>query len=294
MSKLWEVSEGLEEYIRSSKALLWSAVDAELLEDGAKAQLKAVMGLNKSTCWSPAFKAVDKICKDFLSTIPLIMLLGAKSMHPCHWKLLMAATGSDFVPLHEDENMLLGGLLTLDLHKISNEVEEICDQAAKEEKMEITIKQIEACWSGITFTMTLYKQEGSDDVPLLGIGKEDFEALENEQLIVQEVNAWHKVLFNVNEVFLLITDIQRTWSYLEPLFIHSDEVKRELPEDATRFASIDVNVCATLAKAWNTKNVKLAFNEEGLYEKLEGIQEQLDMCKKSLADFLDGRRHQFP
>ena len=36
-----------------------------------------------------------------------------------------------------------------------------------------------------------------------------------------------------------INEIQRTWSYLEPLFIHSDEVKRELPVDAERFAGID-------------------------------------------------------
>ena len=72
--------------------------------------------------------------------------------------------------------------------------------------------------------------------------------LENDQLVIQgmmasrylaqfeqEVNGWQKALFNVNEVFLLVGDIQRTWSYLEPLFIHSEEVKRELPEDASRF-----------------------------------------------------------
>ena len=39
-----------------------------------------------------------------------------------------------------------------------------------------------------------------------------------------------------------INEIQRTWSYLEPLFIHSDEVKRELPVDAERFAGIDVEI----------------------------------------------------
>ena len=37
-----------------------------------------------------------------------------------------------------------------------------------------------------------------------------------------------------------INEIQRTWSYLEPLFIHSD--KRELPVDAERFAGIDVEI----------------------------------------------------
>jgi len=142
---------------------------------------------------------------------------------------------------------------------------------------------------------------------LLGIGEEDFEMLENDQLVIQgmmasrylaqfekEVNGWQKALFNVNEVFLLVGDIQRTWSYLEPLFIHSEEVKRELPEDASRFITIDIDTRKVLHKAWDIKNVKQAFNEDGLMNKLDGIQEQLDICKKSLADFLDGRRRQFP
>lgn len=131
--------------------------------------------------------------------------------------------------------------------------------------------------------------------------------LENDQLVIQgmmasrylaqfekEVNGWQKALFNVNEVFLLVGDIQRTWSYLEPLFIHSEEVKRELPEDASRFITIDIDTRKVLHKAWDIKNVKQAFNEDGLRNKLDGIQEQLDICKKSLADFLDGRRRQFP
>lgn len=40
--------------------------------------------------------------------------------------------------------------------------------------------------------------------------------------------------------------------------------------------------------------MKLAFNQKGMHELLGGILEQLDMCKKSLSDFLDGRRQQFP
>lgn len=35
-------------------------------------------------------------------------------------------------------------------------------------------------------------------------------------------------------------------------------------------------------------------NTDGYLDKLESIQEQLELCKKSLADFLDGRRRQFP
>jgi dynein heavy chain len=98
----------------------------------------------------------------------------------------------------------------------------------------------------------------------------------------------------VSDVFIFIGEIQRTWSYLEPLFIGSDEVKRELPEDAKRFEGIDINVKNELKTCWEMKNVDRSCNQTGLLHRLENIQEQLEICKKSLSDFLDGRRRQFP
>ena len=305
MAKLWDVSDALNVFIAESERSSWAEIDAEKLEDGGKAQLKAVKALHKCTRWCDAFRAVDRRCKDFLATIPLVTMLGAKAMRPRHWELLRKATcaSPDFVPPCVDGSILLGSLLKLDLLRHSNDVEEICDRAAKEAKIESTLSDIASRWSSIVFTMS----PSDEDIPLLGIEEEDYESLENDQLAVQsmlasrfvaqfqsEVDSWKTALFTTAEVFLLITDIQRTWSYLEPLFIHSEEVKRELPEDATRFAAIDVEVRAKLLRAYEINNVKDAFNEEGLYQKLEGIQEQLDWCKRSLADFLDGRRRQFP
>lgn len=48
--------------------------------------------------------------------------------------------------------------------------------------------------------------------------------------------------FFCSDVFTTLQEIQRTWSYLEPLFIGSEEVKKELPEDAKRFEVIDTDV----------------------------------------------------
>ena len=95
-------------------------------------------------------------------------------------------------------------------------------------------------------------------------------------------------------MFVLVGEIQRTWSYLEPLFIGSEEVKRELPEDAKRFEGIDRNVKDSLKELWKTKNVDTGCNKDGLLKFFENILEQLEICKKSLSDFLDGRRRQFP
>ena len=150
MRKLWKVHEELNEHIESSKALLWTAVDPEVLEDGAKLQLKAVKSLHKCTRWSNAFKFLDRNCKDFLSSIPLIGLLRSKSMRPRHWNLLVEVKkATNFTPPCDDISIKLEQIFALDLTSISNEVEEICDQAIKEEKMENTLKQIEEIWCGI-------------------------------------------------------------------------------------------------------------------------------------------------
>lgn len=49
---------------------------------------------------------------------------------------------------------------------------------------------------------------------------------------------------------------QQMWRYLEPLFIHSDEVKKELPLDTKRFEKIDGEVKVTLMELWKVKKVR--------------------------------------
>ena len=304
IAKVWDAIDNLLQFIDSSKSILWREMNTDDLDEGSKNQVKAIKSLHKCTRWSAAYRFADKTSKDFVNTIPLIALLGAKCMRERHWKDLMVATSKTFVPPYEDKEMLIGTILSLNLHEFSEHVEDICDQAAKELKIEITIGQLKERWSAIVWLMDLYKDT---DVPLLKIAEEDFESLEADQLTVQgmlasrfvkqfeaEAQEWQKHLANIADVFVLLGEIQRTWSYLEPLFIGSDEVRRELPEDAKRFAGIDMNVKKELKTCWEMKNIDKSCNQEGLLNRLEEILKQLEICKKSLSDFLDGRRRQFP
>ncbi|KAK7241082.1 dynein light chain binding protein [Aureococcus anophagefferens] len=304
MRAAWGVSEDITCFITDAKALLWRELEIEDLEDGAKAQTKKLSGLNKTIRWCPLYKDTSRAIKDFINTIPLITALRSKAMRPRHWDLLRKATGKEFTPPYEDEDLQLGGLLSLNLHEFNADVEEICDQATKEEKIEVNLESLTERWRQIEFLADMYK---GTEVPLLKVQEEDWESLENDQLTVQgmmasryiaqfekEVASWQVALVTISDVYTTINEIQRTWSYLEPLFIHSDEVKRELPVDAERFAGIDVEIKDVLTSAWEVKNIKEACNVDGLLSRLEGELGGLDLCKKSLADFLDGRRRQFP
>lgn len=55
--------------------------------------------------------------------------------------------------------------------------------------------------------------------------------------------------------YTAMNDMQQMWSYLEPLFINSEEVKQELPKDTERFERVDGEVKATLNELWRVKKV---------------------------------------
>lgn len=92
----------------------------------------------------------------------------------------------------------------------------------------------------------------------------------------------------------IMSEIQRTWAYLESLFIHSEEVKKELPEATIRFANIDKEVKEVLVKFGELKNAVECCNREGLMKHLEKQQRELEICEKALADYMESKRRAFP
>ena len=91
-----------------------------------------------------------------------------------------------------------------------------------------------------------------------------------------------------------MSDTQRKWAYLETLFIGSEEVKRELPADAERFAGIDANFKVQLKGFLEKKNCVQACAAEGLAKQLDSLTGDLELCEKALADFLEAKRRIFP
>jgi len=53
---------------------------------------------------------------------------------------------------------------------------------------------------------------------------------------------WQKSLASISEIVVMISEVQRSWSFLENLFIHSEEVKKELPKESVKFVGIDKEV----------------------------------------------------
>ena len=306
----WDITNSCIEYFEKCHSELWNEMDADVMEEKAKILLKKVRGQNRSIKWCNVFTVTEQNVKDFLATCPLIVALSHKSMRPRHWKMLMTATGKEFVPPYEDPDLILGGLLALNLHEFGTAVDDITDQAQKEEKMESNLASFDANWAAVDWlfdSFTTHAKGNEKQIKLVKINDEDFEALEADQLTCQamlgsrylatfeaRVNSWNKKLGNIADVVNNLNEIQRLWSYLEPLFIGSEEVKKELPNDAKRFEKVNSTVMNILSDAAQTGNICDSCNKKGLIDQLNSVATDLDLCKKSLKEFLDGKRAIFP
>ena len=301
MLQVWHFVDMIDCAIKEWNTTLWNDINCEEIEDGAKGLYKQLRGLDKFVKQSNTYLETEKRVKNFMSTIPLVSDLRHPSMRDRHWAMLMDLTGVKFVI---DDKFKLDNLLALGLHNFEDDVGEIVNRAQKEEKMEQALKKIAGTWVNLEF---VFSQHKDTDVQLIKLSEEDFECLEDHQLQVQnmmgsrylatfetEVTGWQKTLSGVADVVTIMNEIQRTWAYLETLFIGSEEVKKELPEDTERFAGIDVDVRRVLKDFFEVKNAAKACNVDGVFKLLEDTQHKLELCEKSLANYLEQKRRIFP
>ncbi|CAE7860132.1 ODA11 [Symbiodinium microadriaticum] len=115
-----------------------------------------------------------------------------------------------------------------------------------------------------------------------------------------QVVGWQKTLANISETTNLLGEVLRTWDFLENLFIHSEEVKKELPDESERFLEIDDDVKQLLRRGFEARFAKVFCADPSIYQVLEKTQTQLSMCEKALQkensggealnEFMDGKR----
>ena len=309
---MWDFADEALLFFEESKSMLWSEVDARLLEDEAKLKTKSLKKLDGSIKSSDAFQGLENEVKSYLATCPLIAQLRCKAIRKRHWMELQRVVGKKFDLPDEKEDLLLNELIALNLPEYASEVEEIAERAVQEEKMESALGRISTMWeTSIDFI------ENEED-KILKMDDDDAETLESDQLAIQSMMGsrhvgffledytdsegnrkkglkfWRAALANVGEVVALLVEIQRHWSYLEPLFMRSPEVKAALPEDAKKFEEINSAVLTTVEAAKTTKNILRACDKPGLLKKLSNMSETLEVCKKSLSDYLDTKRTACP
>lgn len=203
-----------------------------------------------------------------------------------------------------DDKTTLKDLLDLHLHEFEEEVKTIVDKSVKEMAMEKTLKELNATWSVMEFEVDIHDRT---KIKLLRASEELIETLEDNQVQIQnlmtskfidfffdEVSEWQRKISNADQVISVFFEVQRKWMYLESIFIGSEDIRSQLPEDSKRFERLDKEFKDILSKMTADLNVLRSTNKPGLSDVLERILEELILCEKALNDYLETKRLAFP
>uniref|UniRef100_A0A452UEG0 Dynein axonemal heavy chain 17 n=1 Tax=Ursus maritimus TaxID=29073 RepID=A0A452UEG0_URSMA len=283
------------------KTTKWKDINVEQMDIDCKKFAKDVRSLDKEMKSWDAFVGLDSTVKSMIASLRAASELQNPAIRDRHWQQLMQATQVKF---EMSDETTLADLLQLNLHRFEDEVRNIVDKAVKESGMEKVLKALDATWSTMEFEHEPHPRTGtmmlkSDEVLV--------ETLEDNQVQLQnlmtskylshflkEVTSWQQKLSTADSVISIWFEVQRTWSHLESIFIGSEDIRAQLPEDSKRFDGIDTEFKALMEEAVKTPNVVEATNKPGLYDKLENLKKSLAVCEKALAEYLETKRLAFP
>ncbi|KAM5310557.1 dynein axonemal heavy chain 9 isoform 2-T2 [Glossophaga mutica] len=301
LKELWDTIGMVTSTIHAWEATLWSNINVEAMDLECKRFARYLRNLDKEVRVWEAFTGLESTVLNTLTSLKAVAELQNPAIRDRHWRQLVQATGVSFVM---DEGTTLAHLLKLQLHCFEDEVRGIVDKAVKEMGMEKILKELQATWAGMEFQ---YEPHAPTHIPLLHLDEDLIEVLEDNQVQLQnlmmskhiaffleEVSGWQKKLSTADAVISMWFDVQQTWSHLESIFIGSEDIRAQLPQDSERFEGIDMDFKELAYDAQKTPNVVEATNKSGLYEKLEDIQSRLHLCEKALAEYLDTKRLAFP
>ena len=307
LSQLYDLYVSVNDSVTEWKSIAWSSSECRsLIDTQIKPQLEnygnRCKKLPKQLKDWPAYVELRSTIDHLSEVIPLLIELTKKSIMPRHWEKLMGLIGLA-------ELSSLGPLLDsseVDLVKFKDEIIEMCDSADKELVIETKLNETESFWSLSIFDFASWKSRDCLCVLAGGRVAEVQEQLEESLMSLNTMNSMrHSLPFremlgsllsslsDTMDVLEKWTKVQLLWTSLESVFTGGD-IAKQMPIEAKKFQSIDKDWIRIMTRSAEIRNVVTCCQSELLRQLLPSLFQGLEVCQKSLENYLEQKRNKFP
>ncbi|CAG9857423.1 unnamed protein product [Phyllotreta striolata] len=304
LQKLYKLYNDVIDRVNSYYDIPWGEVNIEEINNELMEFQNRCRKLPKGLKEWPAFFALKKTIDDFNDMCPLLELMANRAMKPRHWQRIMDSLKHVFE--FESEGFCLKNILEAPLLQHKEDIEDICISAMKEKDIEAKLRQVTNEWTVHELTFMTFNNRGElllrGDTTAETIGQLEDSLMILGSLLSNRYNApfkkqiqtWVHDLSNTNEILERWLLVQNMWVYLEAVFVGGD-IAKQLPKEAKRFSKIDKSWQKIMQRAHETPGVvACCVGDDMLKLLLPHLQEQLELCQKSLSGYLERKRTMFP
>lgn len=254
---------------------------------------------------SEALKVCNEVreeIKEFEKNLPLLEFLTKDCMvkKPNNWKYL-------FNTINVSSNQQTDTLHWLLNNNVSEKIEAIEEYVTRSEKeylMEIKLQK-EIIEKLKTVKLTLLPHKQTDSFILTGVDElqtmmDDFfnVLMMMKQspyigLMKKKVEEIEKKLIGIQDLMVEWIKCQRTWIYLSPIFA-SEDLKKKMPVEKKMFDGVDKSWQTIMQGVSEDPLIFENFDWEKTKAECESNNKILDQIQKSLSDYLEAKREEFP
>ena len=304
LTTIWGIVKDWNSRYNTWKDGMFRDLEVENMEEEAIRINKRIVKIGREIkSWS-IWKHIKETVDAFKRTMPLIVDLRNPAMRERHWGQLMDTVGEKFDPHGSD--FTLGSVIRMQLEQHADAIRDMSGNASKELAIEQSLEQIEETWKTLDLDMVPYKDEKAGIFKLRST-EDLFTALEDNTVTLstmkaskfflvfeKQITQWEKSLSLVSETIEVILQVQRNWMYLENIFIGSDSIHRELPQESAMFEAVHFNFIAKMKEIHDINNVLNAALAPGMLDNFMDMDTKLEKIQKSLDNYLESKRQQFP
>jgi dynein heavy chain len=304
-SNLWLTTKTWYERHEAWTTGAWEDLDPAELDTTFEACAKAInqvcryfrdRNFPKITANAQAMKA--KV-EEFKSVVPVALALRKEGMQERHWDQLSEKVGFDVRPC---EGFTLTTIVEKGLLAHAETADEVGEKAFKEHHIEQSLKKMQAAWEGQDFRLPQFKATTTSYIS----GFEDAVAMLDEHIVTAqamqfspfkkpfeaEIETWATTLMLVSDTLEEWVKCQGAWMYLQPIF-DSPDIMKQLPQETKRFKSVDSTWRQQINVAKGDPSILRSCGKEGLKEKFQEANKNLEIVQKGLADYLEKKRSVF-
>lgn len=110
----------------------------------------------------------------------------------------------------------------------------------------------------------------------------------------EQVLEWQGTLGTVETVLKMLLNVQRQWASLEAIFMGSQDIRSQLPDDSKRFEDIDTEFKELLKELSYLPGVMRFCTVDGREHAFNNTLKELEKCQKALNEYLEKKKKIFP
>ncbi|EDQ92908.1 uncharacterized protein MONBRDRAFT_22149 [Monosiga brevicollis MX1] len=303
IQQLWRLYHMYQTFVKDNTALLetpWQKADLDATETRLQELAQQLEQLPSGLRQWEAFSRMAETIKRQLESLPLLKLMAKPFIRDRHWREIMHITGTTF-PL---EGLTLSKVLSLQLVDYAHKIQELARLAAAEADLEEGLAAIQSLWNDSAFPFhgkppkLGFSLERQATQGMIASAQDALMRL-NSMLTSpslgphrNEIVSWLAKLRGVSTFLQQWLDVQGLTHEMKIMMVH---VVMEGPRHQLNLIERDFLKFAQTAR--DVGNImQFCFGSDGSSSKASALQslfERLEGCRRTLADYLQGRRNKF-